>query len=98
MKILSNTLRNFAGKSEKKKKKSGTVVGQVSSKLNSQKLSLGQKMFLNQSICMIITSALQGGRGVMDLASRRIKTKNISLKAVGQTSKAQKVRKCTIGF
>jgi hypothetical protein len=96
MRILSNTLQNFVGKSEKKKKKSGTAVGQASNKLNSQKLSPGQKMFLNQSICMIITSVLPGGHGVMDLASRRIKTKNIPLKAVGQTSKAQKVRKCAL--
>jgi hypothetical protein len=98
MRILSNTLQNFAGKSEKKKKKNGTVVGQVSSKSNLRELSLSQKMFLNRSICMIITSALPGGHGVMGLEGRRIKTKNILLKAVGQTSKAQKVRKCALPF
>ena len=45
---------------------------------------------------MIITSALPGGHGVMGLEGRRIKTKNILLKAVGQTRKAQKVRKCAL--
>jgi hypothetical protein len=34
----------------------------------------------------------------MGLEGRRIKTKNILLKAVGQTSKAQKVRKCALPF
>jgi hypothetical protein len=47
-------------------------------------------MFLNQSICTIITSALLGGHGVIEargfLEPMRIKTKNIPLKAVGQTS------------
>jgi hypothetical protein len=32
---------------------------------------------------MIITSALPDGHGVMELEARRIKTKNILLKAVG---------------
>ena len=69
MRSLSNTLQNFAGKSEKKRGKNGMTEGQVSSKLILRRLLLSQKTFQNQIICMTITSALLVGRGVIE-ASR----------------------------